>query len=123
MPKTALDLTPEEWKAYRIPKRVETPELKKRKEDAWKVAREATALLKDKFGVKKIALFGSLARGYGFTKWSDIDLAIDLFDSDQYFRAIDAVSDLSSEFKIDLIELSLCREKFCRTIKQEWVEL
>ncbi|MEO0458474.1 MAG: hypothetical protein AAF152_18095 [Cyanobacteria bacterium P01_A01_bin.114] len=59
MAKTALDLTPEEWKQYTLPKRVVTPEVRERWEDAWKLIPELVKLLKEKFGATEVKVFGS----------------------------------------------------------------
>ncbi|MFZ5911653.1 MAG: nucleotidyltransferase family protein [Chloroflexota bacterium] len=82
MSMTALDLTPEALKKYRPlefarKRRMETRvEVAARRRRALTVARKAAKLLKEKFGAKKVILFGSLARRGGFTRFSDIDLAV-----------------------------------------------
>ena len=47
-----------------------------RKSLAWKMARIASNILKEKYGAKKVVLFGSLANEKRFTPWSDIDLSV-----------------------------------------------
>lgn len=109
---TALDLSPEELKKYRPlefirKRRVETRvEVAKRRRRALTVARKAAKLLKEKFGAKEVILFGSLARRGGFTRYSDIDLAVR--EIDDYLTAMEKVLYMSPEFKIDLVELEFC---------------
>lgn len=72
-----------------------------RQQKAWQVAKEATKLLLDNYQVKKVALFGSLLNAYSFGCHSDIDLTVwDLADS-QYYRAVNDLSSLSSDFSFD----------------------
>lgn len=50
-----------------------------------KIAKEAAAILKDKYPVSAVILFGSYAKGFA-KEWSDIDLA---FISDKFQRMSD----------------------------------
>lgn len=109
---TALDLTPETLKKYRPlefvrKRRMETRvEVAARRRRALTVARKAAKLLKEKFGAKEVILFGSLARRGGFTRFSDIDLAVR--GVEDYLTAMDTVLYMNPEFKIDLVELEFC---------------
>ncbi len=123
MPKTALDLTREEWKQYRIPKRIETPELIQRREAAWQTARQAADILRKQFGAQKVILFGSLARSFDFSEWSDIDLAVDLADPDPFYRAVAAVTAMSPLFEIDVVDLRLCPEQLRARIQKDGLGL
>jgi predicted nucleotidyltransferase len=60
------------------------PEVSRRREDAWRVARIASEMLKKQFGATRVAAFGSLASKKAFTKWSDIDLAVWGIAPEQY---------------------------------------
>lgn len=112
MSMTALDLTPETLKKYRPlefvrKRRMETRvEVAARRRRALTVARKAAKLLKEKFGAKEVILFGSLARRGGFTRFSDIDLAVR--GVEDYLTAMDTVLYMNPEFKIDLVELEFC---------------
>ncbi|GAB4461290.1 MAG: hypothetical protein Kow0070_18700 [Anaerolineales bacterium] len=109
---TALDLSPEELKKYRprefLRKRKaeRRAEVAARRRRALRLARKAAKLLKEKFGAKEVLLFGSLARRGGFTRFSDIDLAVR--GVKDYLAAMDAVLYMSPEFKIDLVDLDFC---------------
>ncbi|HAK95998.1 MAG TPA: DNA polymerase subunit beta [Planctomycetes bacterium] len=64
-------------------------------------ARDVARLLVREFGAKRVWLFGSLAAGAGFRRNSDIDLAVEGLDPDDFFRAVGRSLGVS-EFSIDL---------------------
>ncbi len=80
---TAKDLSPEELKEYR--KRLDQ-HFQNRKVDkallqrAWQTAHKIAAMLYEDFGATKVAIFGSLVDKVRFTKWSDIDMAVWVFE-------------------------------------------
>lgn len=124
MSRTALELSPQEWKAYRPAQTFQnTPDLAARKERGWKLARLAAGLLKEKFGAERVVVFGSLTKEAGFTHWSDVDLAAWGIPSERYYGAVAAVTGLSAEFKIDLIDLASCRPGLKDIIERDGVAL
>jgi len=129
MAKTAFELTPQERRAYKPDKMIklrtieEKQKIKTRSLTAWALARNAAKLLKNKFGAKKVLVFGSLLNESSFTLWSDIDLSASGIAADKYYAAVAAVSDLSSSTRIDLIDLESCRPSLRETILKEGVEL
>jgi len=121
MGKTALELSEKEWQAYRPGSRiVEEPNLD-RLNRAWDVARTAADLLRERFGANRVVVFGSLAHNEWFTHWSDIDLAASGISPDAFFRAVAAVTGLSTEFKVDLVDPQDCRPALRRAIEREGV--
>ena len=122
---TALDLAPEALKKYRpleaIKKRRAKfrAEIASRRRRAHLAARKAAKLLKTEYSAKEVILFGSLARRVGFTRWSDIDLAVRGIPSEIYLKAMDTVLYLSPEFKIDLVELESCPPALLKSIEEE----
>lgn len=125
MPLTALDLSPEALKKYRPldvirQRRAEqAAEISSRRRRAMHSARKAAKLLKNEFGATEVILFGSLARGVDFTRWSDIDLASRGIPSERYLTAMDTVLHMSPEFKIDLAELETCRPAMAKSIEAD----
>ena len=123
MSMTALDLPPEVLKKYRPLDAIKksrmkfSAEITSRRRRAMSAARKAAKLLKTEFGANEVILFGSLARRVGFTFWSDIDLASRGIPSDRYLEAMDTVLYLSSEFKIDLVELETCSPTLLSSIE------
>jgi predicted nucleotidyltransferase len=125
----ALDLSPEEWKMYRpIPailqrqsaSRSQVECLRKR---ALRVARRAVTLLRKEFDAKKVVLFGSLAIQESFTLWSDIDLAVFGVPADRFYAAVAAITGLSAEFKVDLIDAETCKTSLRDAIHRDGIAL
>ena len=69
-------------------------------------------------GVRRIVLFGSLARNSVKRLSFDIDLAV---DSDHYLLLTDVA--LESPFKVDLVDLTSCSEYVAETVERDGVEL
>ena len=113
--RTALDLPPEEWKKYRpvaaILQRQSATQshLERRRKQALRVARQAATLLRNEFEAEKVVLFGSLAIHESFTLWSDIDLAVFGVPADRFYAAVAAITGLSAEFKVDLVDAETCK--------------
>jgi predicted nucleotidyltransferase len=123
MSKTALDLSPKEWQAYRPNRQTaQQPDLE-RVERAWQVARTAANLLRQRFGATRVVIFGSLAHHEWFTPWSDVDLAAWGIPPDAFFSAVATVTGLSAEFKVDLVDPQDCEPTLRQTIEQEGVGL
>jgi predicted nucleotidyltransferase len=126
---TALDLPVEERKLYdpanAIRKRQITTrkELSDRRQRALKVAQQAANLLRETYKAQRVVIFGSLARGDGFTLWSDIDLAVWGVPPDQFYAAVAVVTGLSAEFKIDLVDPDFCRPILLDFIDHEGIEI
>jgi len=97
--------------------------LTKRYQEAWKVANRAATLLKESFGARKVVVFGSLARRSWFTRWSDVDLAAWGIPDDRFYAAVGAVTGLSKEFKVDLVDAAACRDSLRKAIEDEGVEI
>ena len=125
MAKTVLELSPEELKKYSLkPKRrlgiAETRRLRTR---AMRQARKAADLLKREFGATRVVLFGSLAHRSWFTPWSDIDLAVWGIAPKDFYRAVGTVSDMKSEFKIDVVDPETCRPFVREEIAEDGIDL
>ena len=83
--------------------------VRERREKAWKAAREAADLLKSRYHVTRVVVFGSLTEADRFHPWSDLDLAVwDLSPAD-YFEAVARVLDVGGEIKIDLLMAERCK--------------
>ena len=129
MPKTALDLTADEWQGYNPGQvtesraRSQATEVEGRRRQAWRVARKAARLLRKEFGASKVVVFGSLVHDTWFTPWSDIDLAAWGIPDDRFYSAVAAVTGLSSAFKVDLLEPETCWPALRATVESEGIEL
>jgi len=126
---TALDLPPEALKAYRPQevihrrKLAARAELALRRRRALYAARKAARLLREEFDADEIIVFGSLASPGRFTFWSDIDLAARGIPPDRFYEAVGAVTGLSTEFRIDLVDIDDCPRSMKEAIEQESREL
>ncbi len=127
--RTALDLSPEEWKMYRpIPtilqrKSATHSKLERRRKRAMRVTRQAASLLWKEFDAKKVVLFGSLAIPENFTLWSDIDLAVFGVPADLFYAAVAAITGLSAEFKVDLVDAETCKPSLRDAIDRDGITL
>ena len=123
MTKTALEMTPSMWQEYRPFKFVEEQKLTSSSiSEAFDVAKSVANELINRFGSKKVVLFGSLARG-DFNHWSDIDLAVGGIPPDNYYKAVAFASGFSSVWNVDIVDLDDCTEALRDIILQEGVEL
>lgn len=94
-----------------------------RYEKAWELARRAAALLKERFGAQKVVVFGSLTDRSRFTQWSDVDLAVWGVPDEQFYAAVGAVTGLSRDFMVDLVDAGDCSERMRRSIESEGVQI
>lgn len=129
MTRTALDLSTQEWQAYR-PGRLaglqptsQPPTADRRRRKAWRVARLAAQLLRERYRASKVVLFGSLAHGAWFTSWSDIDLAAWDIPPELFYSAVAAVTGLSSTFRVDLVDPDACQPSLRAIVEGEGIEL
>lgn len=108
MGRTARELTQEEREAYRRAwarlQEAKQARVRQRADQALAIAREAAAVLRQEFGVRRVWLFGSLARGT-FDAASDIDLAVDGMDEKMLLRALGRLLRLHPDFPVDLVDL------------------
>ena len=88
-----------------------------------RLARKAAALLHNEFEAKKVVLFGSLASHSGFTLWSDIDLAVFGVPADRFYAAVAAITGISAEFKVDLVDGDACKASQSEAIDRDGIAL
>jgi predicted nucleotidyltransferase len=124
---TTFNITPEKLAVYRATARrrrqQEQTELDYRREQAWAAARQAVRLLKTRFKATRVVVFGSLARGSGFTRWSDVDIAAWGIAREDTFRAIGAVLDMDTEITVNLVDVNTCRPSLLEVIEQDGIDL
>ena len=103
----ALNVTPEQMAVYRAraQRRIRRwqQEMAHRRERAWDVARQAAKLLTEEYGVRRVMLFGSLARNEPFHARSDVDLVVWGLDEKLYYRIVSRLLDLDPAIQVDLI--------------------
>ncbi len=89
---------------------------------ALKKANECARVLKGRYGIKKVILFGSTVNGK-FSEHSDIDLAIYGVVEHQYPDIAWALYDLALPFKVDLVPIEQAPPRLQKKIKEEGKEL
>ena len=132
MARTATDLMkagwpPDELTKYRpwqAMERYETDQdLISYREKALGVAHKAAALLKERFGAKRVVLFGSLSQDSRLTPRSDIDLCAEGIPVERFFRAEAEIEAIASGFKVDLIDFRECSPELLKRVEGEGIEL
>lgn len=95
-----------------------------RKVQARRYAREAAALLKDKYGVSKVILFGSLARDDVFDAHSDIDLFLEGWsDESKYWHMLADVKGVVGSFPVNIVTERDVQPSLMEAIRREGKEL
>ncbi len=123
MARTVLDLTSDELRSYRPDSRLSEWQTEERWERAWEQARIAARLLREKFGVTRVVIFGSLTHRDWFSPWSDIDLAAWEIPVDQFYRAVAVVTGISQDFQVNLVDPENCRISMQQSIEREGIDL
>jgi len=80
-------------------------------------------VLKARFGVRRVVLFGSLAHAAWFVPDSDVDLAVEGLAGDDYWRAWRQIEEIIGDRPVDLIEIEMAGESLRRAIQRYGVEL
>ena len=126
---TALDLTREGWKSYLKAARLRpapaelTPAEQREREQILVRIREAAAVLKSRFGARRVVLFGSLAHAAWFAPDSDVDLAVEGLVGEDYWQAWREIEAIVKDRPVDLIEVEMAGESLRRAIERYGVEL
>jgi len=126
---TALELRREDWRRYKkgldrrsAPRRL-TPEEQREMNRLLDRARELAKMLKRQFGVRKVVIFGSLARMSWFTPGSDVDLAVEGLETSEYWRAWKLAEDIIADRPVDFVQIESVSDSLKRAIDQYGVEL
>ena len=126
---TALELTREGWKRYveAASCRSEPVEVRPKVEETRKqllaCMHKAAALLKSRFAVRRVVVFGSLAHAAWFVPGSDVDLAVEGLAPKDYWQAWRIVEEIISDWPVDLVEIEAAGESLRRAIERYGIEL
>jgi predicted nucleotidyltransferase len=66
--------------------------------EALKKGEECARMLKERFGVKKVYLFGSVTGSSPWHERSDLDIAVEGLAPEDYFRALSALDEWNADF-------------------------
>ena len=94
-----------------------------RRAEAMEVARKAATLLRQRFGVVRVRVFGSVLRPHRFHERSDIDLAVEGLPTGAYLKAWALLNGPGVEFEIDLVTSDECRSAVWNGAMQEGVDV
>jgi predicted nucleotidyltransferase len=94
-----------------------------REERAWALARQAAAAIRERFGVGRVVVFGSLVHPGCFTPWSDVDVAAWGLRPEDTFRAIGVAMDVDPEIAVNLVDVTACAASLRRAIEHEGIDL
>jgi len=126
---TALKLAREGWTPYikAMSRKPSAPELtseeQRKRQSLLGRVREAAIILKRRFAVRRVVLFGSLAHASWFMPDSDVDLAVEGLASEDYWQAWRLVEEIVGDRVVDFIEIETAAESLKRAIERYGVEL
>lgn len=110
-----------EWLRNSVAQRRPLPE--GRLAHAWRVAHRAARLLRERYGVPSVRVFGSLLHPGRFHVGSDVDLAVEGLAISDYWDALVDVLFLDDEITIDLVDPDTCPSDIWARIEREGVAL
>ena len=89
----------------------------------WSLAKKAADMLKEKFGVHQVIVFGSITQKELYHLHSDLDLAVRGLDEKNYFRAVAKLLELDPLNKMDLVRIEDASDSLRSVIEKEGVLL
>lgn len=120
-------LAPAELERYRTALRsrvdVAQTQADSRFKKASEIASRAAEVLKREFGVKKVAVFGSIVHPQLFHAHSDIDLAVWGLTGREYYRAVGVLQSLDPTIGVDIIAFEGATKSMQETILRDGKEL
>lgn len=126
---TALELNRDEWKQYvgtpdrRRSRSALTEAERRERERLLLCVRDAVAVLKTRFAVQRVVLFGSLAHEAWFALDSDVDLAVEGLSAEDYWHAWRLIEELVADRPVDLVEIEAVDGALAQAIRRYGVEL
>jgi len=123
---TALELGKKGWKPFIGNKRL-SPQITDlqiiERDKLLLLVSQAANRLKQKYNIRKIVLFGSLAHKAWFNENSDVDLAVEGLTSNNYWQAWREIEDIITDRKIDFVDMSEVSDPIKNIIDSEGIEL
>lgn len=90
--------------------------------EARRIAEHLAQLLRDRYGVRRVVLVGSLARG-DFGVGSDIDFAAEGIPDDAFFRAGAELESAAGGLHVDLVPIESADPAFLANMAKEGIVL
>lgn len=91
--------------------------------DAMEKARKVAAMLKEKYGAKKVILFGSIVKSDYLHERSDIDLLVYGIKMEDLLKAGAAAWTISGRFDVDIVPAEKADEYLLHRALEEGIEL
>ena len=101
----------------------EEEENRQRLSKGWAVANRAADLLRERFAVHRVMVFGSLIHPDLFHWRSDVDIAVWGLGEDEYLQAVAAVTGLDCDITVDLVPVEEAPESLQTIISEEGTPL
>jgi predicted nucleotidyltransferase len=120
---TALDLSQEQWSSYSLATTRTIKADQERWERGWQLAGDLAHLLQERFGATRVAVFGSLSSPNCFNVYSDIDLVVWGIPPARFYQAVAAVTAISNEFEVDLVDGDTPPPYLSKTIQEEAISI
>lgn len=100
---------------------------RQRAAEAMEVARQAAQLLRARYNVRRIRVFGSVLHPDHFHERSDIDLAVEGLSPQDFLKAWGMLNggspEINSDFEIDLVTPEECRAAIWDSVQREGVDV
>jgi predicted nucleotidyltransferase len=126
---TALELGRKGWERYlksgrhKTPKTQLSPSEQKERNHLLRQIQKAADEIKLRFNVRRIVLFGSLAHEGWFVSDSDVDLAVEGMQGDDYWNAWRIAEDAVKDRSVDFIEIETTGTALRQAIDRYRLEL
>ncbi|MFC1857857.1 nucleotidyltransferase family protein [Thermodesulfobacteriota bacterium] len=126
---TALELKHKGWQPYidALSRRPSASQLSPQQEQERKTilmrVQQAAVMLKSRYNVQRVVLFGSLAHESWFRSGSDVDLAVEGLRSKDYWQAWRDVEAIIGDKSVDFIEMETAGESLRRTIDRQGMDI
>lgn len=90
---------------------------------AWEIAKKAAKLLREKYNVTRVRVFGSLTHKNSFHKGSDVDLAVEGLEDSDYWEALTSVLFLDDQVFVEIGDQETCPKELWKVIEQEGIDV
>jgi len=98
-------------------------EIESLRRDAMDKAKKIAFMLKEKYGAKRVILFGSIVKSSYLHKGTDIDLLVKGIKSNDFLRAGADAWTISSPFDVDIVPVERADQYLLSRALEEGVEL
>jgi len=126
---TALELGKQGWKPYInkarifIKEKKEDPFISKVRLNLLDKVKDAANVLRKKYHVTNIILFGSLAHKIGFSQYSDIDIAVEGILPHEYWQIWNFFEDEITDFPVNVVDYNDVAEPVKQSIQRNGIYL